>query len=205
MTMILFAKPSAESVRGFLARQRGQPFSYPEVGASRGGSPPPGYCVDHRRTRLGTGRDDFERAREALCRWEMFRLGWVEARPDRAAIEPGTTVAVAAGRCGLWTLNACRIVYTIDEDEPESKDGVKRFGFAYGTLPDHVERGEERFSVEWRREDDSVWYDLWSFSWPNHFIAQCGYPFVRRVQKRFAIDSARAMERAVWAAPCTSA
>jgi uncharacterized protein (UPF0548 family) len=25
---------------------------------------------------------------------------------------------------------------------------VRRFGFAYGTLPDHVESGEERFTVE---------------------------------------------------------
>ncbi len=28
--------------------------------------------------------------------------------------------------------------------------------FRYGTLPDHAESGEERFAVDWNREDDSV-------------------------------------------------
>ena len=41
---------------------------------------------------------------------------------------------------GLWVLNACRIVYVIEEDGP-----LRRFAFAYGTLPEHAESGEERF------------------------------------------------------------
>jgi uncharacterized protein (UPF0548 family) len=36
-----------------------------------------------------------------------------------------------------WWLNACRIVYVVDEEGP-----VKRFGFAYGTLPEHAESGK---------------------------------------------------------------
>ena len=67
---------------------------------------------------------------------------------------------------GFWSLNACRIVYTIDEEGP-----VVRFGFAYGTLPDHAEQGEERFSVEWHHEDGTVWYDILAFSRPNHPLA----------------------------------
>ena len=71
----------------------------------------------------------------------------------------------------FFSLNACRIVYTIDSGGDE--DGViKRYGFAYGTLAEHAERGEERFSVEWHAEDDSVWYDLFAFSWPNHRLAR---------------------------------
>ena len=49
-------------------------------------------------------------------------------------------VAILARSIGLWWLNACRIVAVVDEDGP-----VKRFGFAYGTLPDHAGSGEERF------------------------------------------------------------
>ena len=48
-------------------------------------------------------------------------------------------MAVLARSLGLWWLNACRIVCVIDEDRP-----VTGFGFAYGTLPDHAESGEER-------------------------------------------------------------
>ncbi len=53
---------------------------------------------------------------------------------------------------------------------------MSRFGFAYGTLPGHVESGEERFLVEWDRGDDAVWYDILAFSRPNHVLTRLGYP-----------------------------
>ena len=93
---------------------------------------------------------------------------------------------------GVWWLNACRIVYAVSEEGP-----VNRFGFAYGTLPEHPESGEERFTVEWHQADDSVWYDILAFSRPHHVLARLGYPYVRRLQKRFARDSAAAMVRAI--------
>ena len=73
------------------------------------------------------------------------------------------------------------IVYLVDEPGE-----VERFGFAYGTLPDHAERGEELFTVEWRHADDSVWYDLLSYSQPNHQLARLAGPIARQTQKRFA-------------------
>lgn len=93
---------------------------------------------------------------------------------------------------GLWWLNACRIVYVVDESGP-----ITRFGFAYGTLPRHVETGEERFLIEWDRAKNCVWYDILAFSRPNHFLTRLGYPLVRRLQKRFARDSATAMFKTV--------
>jgi uncharacterized protein (UPF0548 family) len=108
-------------------------------------------------------------------------------------------VAILARSIGLWWLNACRIVMVVDEDGP-----VKRFGFAYGTLPDHAGSGEERFLVEWDREDDSVWYDILAFSRPRHFLARLGYPWVRRVQKKFGRESAAVMRRVVRAVADTA-
>ena len=64
-------------------------------------------------------------------------------------------------------------------------------------LPGHVESGEERFQVEWNRSDDTVWYDILAFSRPNHVLTRLGYPIVRRIQKKFARDSATAMQLAV--------
>ncbi|HLA09180.1 MAG TPA: DUF1990 domain-containing protein [Pyrinomonadaceae bacterium] len=92
--------------------------------------------------------------------------------------------AVKAHTLGIWTLNAARIVYVVNET-----GDVNRFGFAYGTLPDHVERGEERFLIEWNREDDSVWYDILAFSKPRHRIVRVSHPYARWLQKRFAKDS----------------
>ena len=90
----------------------------------------------------------------------------------------------ARAHLGLWWLNATRIVYTIDEP--------RRFGFAYGTLPRHAEKGEERFLVE-HLDDDTVWYDVLAYSRPRHILARIGYPLARRYQKRFGRESKASM------------
>jgi uncharacterized protein (UPF0548 family) len=189
--MLLFRRPTAFRIQQFLETQVALSFSYPHVGATAG-SPPAGYNVDHTRVLLGSGPDVFARAATALRQWQHFRLGWVELHSLDTAIEPGKAVAVLAHVCGVWFLNACRIVYVVEEQEP-----VTRFGFAYGTLPEHAESGEECFTVEWQRPEDSVWYNILAFSRPNQLLSRLGYPAVRRLQKRFARDSAAAMRRAV--------
>jgi uncharacterized protein (UPF0548 family) len=176
-------------VTKFLKAQESQPFSYAEVGASRGEAPA-GYNVDHNRIRIGRGQADFEAAQAALRAWKMFDIGWVRLYPPDT-IEVGATVLVAVSHLGFWSWNACRIVYLLDEDGP-----VRKYGFAYGTLPRHGERGEERFSVEWHRHDDTVWYDLYAFSQPGLW-AKVLYPYTRSLQKRFAHDSKKAMSKAV--------
>jgi uncharacterized protein (UPF0548 family) len=189
--MLLPKRPSDECIRRFLASAEGDSFSYPEVGAKRGALP--GRCaVDHNRVQLGVGPETFARAVEAVRRWEMFHLGWVQLYWPEAPIRVGSTVAILSRQCGFWSLNASRIIYVIEEDAP-----LRRYGFAYGTLTVHVESGEERFTVEWRKDDDSVWYDLLAFSRPNHFLVMAGYPLARQLQRRFAADSKRAMVRAV--------
>lgn len=122
----------------------------------------------------------------------MFHQEWVHLYWPSTPIVAGENVAVLASYLGCCWLNACRIVYTVNEDGP-----VQRFGFAYGTLEDHAESGEERFLVEWNRENDEVWYDLLAFSRPNQFLARIGYPLARRLQKKFAADSKTAMVRAL--------
>jgi uncharacterized protein (UPF0548 family) len=186
--MLLLRKPSPAAIDAFLETQARLGFSYQAIGATAA-EPPRGYDVDHTHTKLGVGRGAFIEARAALQNWEHFRLGWVEPCWPDLPIEPGKVVGILARICGLWLLNACRIVYIFEDDD--------RFGFAYGTLPDHAESGEERFSVERHREDDSVWYDIIAFSRPNQLLSRVGYPIVRRLQKRFACDSAAAMVTAV--------
>ncbi|AWM39343.1 DUF1990 domain-containing protein [Gemmata obscuriglobus] len=191
MRMLSLRKPSADTLRPFLAAQSDLPFTYAAVGATAG-TPPDGFDVDRTRTKLGEGEPVFRSAVDALRRWEQFRLGWVEAWSPDTPIRTGAVVAVMGRAVGLWWLNACRIVYTVDEAGP-----VSRFGFAYGTLPGHVERGEERFLIEWDRASGGVWYDILAFSRPKHVLARIGYPVVRRKQKRFGRHSAAAMLRAI--------
>lgn len=183
--------PDAETVREFIASQQDLPFTYSEVGATKTGAPA-GYTIDHNRQLLGHGEETYLRAVSALRSWKQFDLGWAKVRPTGAAIAEGTTVAVQARTFGVWWLNACRIVYLVTEDA----EFIARFGFAYGTLPAHAECGEERFTVEWHK-DDSVWYGLYAFSRPQYSLAKLGYPYARRVQKRFAKESLAAMALAV--------
>jgi uncharacterized protein (UPF0548 family) len=188
--MFLHRKPSAEVVRQFVSSQQDLPFSYPQVGSTQSESRarPAGYIVDHNRIKLGEGEETYRRAVAALRSWKQFDLGWVTVAPPGEPLQVGTTVAVQAKVFGLWWLNAARIVYVFDE-----KGSAKaRFGFAYGTLPDHVELGEERFMVEWSA-DNSVWYDILAFSRPKHPLARLGFPITRSLQKRFARNSLAVM------------
>jgi len=136
-------------------------------------------------------RKTFERARQAIFDWQMFRLNWLEPCCPSQPVKEDVLVGTLARIFGLWTVNVCRVVYVV----AESGD-VEKFGFAYGTLPGHAECGEERFTVEWNRDDDSIWYDILAFSKPGHILTRLGYPIARRIQKRFAVDSMQAMVRA---------
>jgi uncharacterized protein (UPF0548 family) len=118
----------------------------------------------------------------------MFPAPWTVIEPGDTPITAGETLAVHVRVFGIWWLNATRIVYVIDEP--------RRFGFAYGTLPGHAERGEERFTVEWLG-DDTVWYDVLAFSRPRHILARLAYPLTRMFQRRFGRASKASMAAAV--------
>ena len=181
--------PSDERIAAFLTEQRELACSYPEVGQSLDGSPS-GYNLDHNRALLGCGAETFATACRALRGWKMFPAPWTRIVPNTTSLEQGQVVAMLAHVYGMWWLNACRIVYTVDETSP-----VRRFGFAYGTLPGHVETGEERFTVEWLT-DDKVWYDLRAFSRPRYWAVRLAKPLARGLQRRFVAESKLAMQRA---------
>ena len=189
--MVSFQKPSVDSMRRFIAEQAKLDFSYSAVGATAA-TPPAGFVVDRTRIKLGEGEAVYESASAALRRWDHFRLGWVDVWSPETPLEAGEVVAVMGRALGLWWLNCCRIVYVVNETGP-----IRKFGFAYGTLPGHVESGEERFVIEWNQGDNSVWYDILAFSRPSQVLIRLGSPIVRRMQKRFGRDSAAAVFRSV--------
>jgi uncharacterized protein (UPF0548 family) len=182
--------PSEAEIRRFIAEQRNSRFSYLEVGASAGDIPSR-YNVDHNRIQLGKGEVKWRRAVAAICGWQMFNIPWVHLYWPNAPIQVGIDVAVSVHHFGFHSLNACRIVYVVDEDGSN-----KRFGFAYGTLWEHAESGEERFTVEWRHDEDEIWYDLLAFSRPRKMAARLAYPLSRKLQGNFAEASKLAMLRA---------
>jgi uncharacterized protein (UPF0548 family) len=186
--MFLLSKPSTAVIAEFLDTSASDRYSYAEVGATRV-TAPDSYTVDHNRILLGRGEAAFQRAKDAVRSWKMFDVpGLTLVHPD-TPIEPGRNVALVAHHLGFYSLSSCRIVYVIDEAD--------RFGFAYGTLTEHVEVGEERFIVELDHESNEVWYDIFAFSRPGHMLVRLGYLYSRYLQKQFAVGSKAAMKRAV--------
>ena len=185
--MFSLTAPREDEVRRFISKQKDSSFSYPDVGASAT-AVPAGYNLDHNRVQLGRGENTWQRALGAIRAWRMFSMPWMNLHWQSAPIVVGTDIAVSLHHFGFYSLNACRIVYLVDEE-----GAVKRFGFAYGTLAEHAESGEERFTVEWNRADDTVWYDILAFSRPRQMLARLGHPLSRSLQKRFAEGSKAAM------------
>lgn len=192
--MYFFKPPTHQHIQTFITQQSALSWSYAQIGATHlhiNQAPrhlPKNFVLDHHRIKLGNGLACFQRARTALADWRMFDLHWLQIFPVTAPPSENQVVAILAKGPGVWSLNAARIIYLM-----EVQGSVERYGFAYGTLPDHAVQGEERFSVEWHHQDDSVWYDLLAFSRPGQRLARLGYPYMRGLQRRFAADSRRAM------------
>ena len=181
--MFHLRKPTKFQLARLHADHQNVGYSYDQQGITEGNAPA-GFVTDHNRVELGRDPQTFERAKAAIAGWQMLQLGWVEPCFPQAAVQPGELVGTLAAAMGLWVTNVCRIVYVIDETD--------RYGFAYGTLVGHAELGEERFLIE-RDTDGRVYYDILAHSRPGRLITRLGYPYVRRLQRRFARDSKRVM------------
>ena len=144
--MMSLRRPSAATIREFLAAQAKLDFTYPAVGATAT-VPPAGYVVDHTRIKLGEGEAVFRAARAALRRWEQFRLGWVEAWPPETPIRAGEVVAVRGPRS-----SACGGSTPAGSSTSWTRRGRSR-GSASPTARCRATPrvGEERFLVEWDR------------------------------------------------------
>jgi uncharacterized protein (UPF0548 family) len=187
--MFLLHRPSAQHVERFIAGSRDLPLSYAPIGlANHGGD---GFQIDEHVAIVGSGEAAFARATAALIEWRHYELGWLDVSPKPAPIVPGTVVAVSVRHIGFWSLNDCRVVYTI------GNPGDTTFGFAYGTLASHAEAGEEIFQVSYRADTGEVSYLIRAASKPRAALARLGYPVVRLLQAKFRRDSTRALRRAI--------
>ena len=190
--MFLLSRPSESQIESFLTQSQTLPLSYRPIGLAKEAAP--GFTSAELSETVGSGRQTFERAKVALTEWRHFKLGWVELFPRGASIEPGTVVAVLVHHLGLWSLNGCRVLYRIGDQ------GGATFGFAYGTLRNHAECGEEIFEVS-LSEREEVIYRIRAVSKPRAALARIGYPFTRMFQAKFRHDSIQAMRRALESPP----
>jgi uncharacterized protein (UPF0548 family) len=187
--MFLLRQPTATETDRFLAMSQDLPLSYAPTGMVREATSD--RRSDEQVAVIGHGAEDFRRARAALTAWRQFDIGWVHLLPRAAPIAPGTVVAVVIRHLGFWSINGARVLYAVDES-----NGA-RFGYAYGTLTNHAESGEELFELLLDEVSGDVIYRIRAISWPQAALARLGHPIVRVLQERFRRDSAAAMARAV--------
>lgn len=100
-----------------------------------GAAPGHGFVLEQP---VGCGLDAFNAAREAL-RTLTPQRAVARIHPDDATATLGDDVIVAVPLGPVTVVATNRIVAVADE--------LRRFGFAYGTLPGHPEDGEECFEV----------------------------------------------------------
>src|SRR5262245_29090439 len=186
--MFLMRRPPRAAIDRFLERSLDLPLSYSPPGLVR--HTPTSGRYDEQVVTIGHGAADFERARAALAAWKQFDIGWVQAFQAEASVDAGAVIAVLIRHLGFWSLNGARVLYHVGADDHS-------FGFAYGTLTNHAESGEELFEVFIDQRSGDVMYRIRAISWPQSVLALIGQPIVRVLQARFRRDSAAAMRRAV--------
>ena len=173
--MLHLVRPSDSDLQRVLEKSRRAELSYEEVGATQGTPLPAGYRLDHYERRLGSEEGRFERAVDALRRWQGHVGAGVRIFPDGATVEIDSTVLFVFRTTGLWAIAPCRVVYVVNEPS--------QFGFAYGTLPGHPESGEVAMIVS-RDDAGSVAARLESFSRTVDPLARAASPVTRVIQKR---------------------
>ncbi len=123
---------------------------------------------------LGHGRDAFDAAVRGLREWAPQRAIGASVHPPAAPIRDGTTLLVVLRAGPVRVIAPNRIVEVVDTDA--------RFGFAYGTLPGHPERGEESFVVE-MVDDGTVRGTVRVDAHAGTLAARLARPAVRRLQR----------------------
>jgi uncharacterized protein (UPF0548 family) len=166
-------RPHEDWLREVAEREKDRPFTYEGVGDTRTGVAPIGYRRDQWSVDVGTGDEAFERAVAGLQQWLPQRgSGLAVGAP--VTVEPDAVVALAAPTPVGWTVATCRVVYV--DAAPE------RYAWAYGSLPIHPERGEERFAVV--RRDDRVTFEVEVFSKLRDPLGRLVPPIARRLQAK---------------------
>lgn len=101
MAIVFQRRPRDGTVR------READLTYPEQGATRG-SLPAGYRHVHRRAPVGVSSVDFERAADALSRWDMHRRAGLAVIASSPIAVPGSVVRLTFGWRWLRIVAPCR-------------------------------------------------------------------------------------------------
>jgi uncharacterized protein (UPF0548 family) len=138
--------------------------TYAEVGATAG-ELPAGYHHVH--------AERFERAADDMLAGLVQRRAGARIRLSDVPLREGTRVEMRLRLGPLAFVIPCLVVW--------AERTADSCGFAYGTLPGHPERGEERFVLRLTASGDVI-FTIVAFSAPARWFTRLGGPLARVVQ-----------------------
>ncbi|GAA2924462.1 hypothetical protein GCM10010458_02330 [Microbacterium luteolum] len=170
--------------------------------------------------RIGSGAERFQTAGEALLSWTAQRAAGLSVddlrpapgpayagvsfdaegnpiAPSKHDVEPrydaeGTPFVGAGmtlhlkGRIGGMRADSELRVISVTEE-------TRRIGFVLGTVGGSVVSGEESFDVEWREDNDEVWFTVRAFDAPNSLLYRTVPALVKRRRRELFARYLRAI------------
>lgn len=185
---IAVGRRSPSKLLDALARAEASEPSYDHVGSTLETGPPGG--VPRHATSIEV-EGSLADAAAALRGWAAHAGIDALILPHRAPLSTGTTVLVLVPWGPFELLAPDRIVAVVEDDV--------QFGFAYGTLPGHPERGEELFLAE-QVADGVLELSITIDAGPGTAPALLASPAVHRLQRAAAARYLRAWSAAISAA-----
>ncbi|MGZ7085573.1 MAG: DUF1990 family protein [Ilumatobacteraceae bacterium] len=170
---IRLTRPSPAALQSLIDDGRSAPLTYEPVGMSAMDTAPPGYRLDRWSRSLGHGDLIFEKAADALRKWEVQKRSGLVVLAEGPPVV-GLVVAMSAPLPIGFIDVVCRVVDVVEQGD--------RVGFTYGTLPVHPERGEESFTVV-RAADGSITFEVAAASRPRQLLARAFSPIARKMQR----------------------
>ena len=149
-------------------------LTYSEVGATAG-QLPSGYHHVRESLIIGHGQDTFERAATELLAGRAQARAGASVELSEVPLREGSHVLMRLRLGPLLFRIPCLVVW--------AERTATMCGFAYGTLPGHPERGEERFELR-LADSGEVVFSIVAFSAPARWFTRLGGPIARLVQTR---------------------
>jgi uncharacterized protein (UPF0548 family) len=179
---------SAKAIERVLSDARVAHPTYEPIGATVAGVHPDGFHRVRLGIDVGQGSGVFERAVLGLKTWKEQDVPFTTVHPAGVPVEEGETILITIGLGVIAVAVPCRIVAVVDEAD--------RWGFAYGTLPGHLEQGEECFMLT-HGPDGTVHFEIWSFSRPADTLMKVLGPLGRFGQRTVVRSYLRALKKFV--------
>jgi len=170
--------------------------------------------------RIGSGIERFETAGEALLSWTAQRAAGLSVEdvrpapgpayagvsfdaegnpisPSKRDVEPrydaegmpfvgaGMTLHLRGRVAGMRADSELRVISVTEEK--------RRVGFVLGTVGGSVVSGEESFDVDWREDNDEVWFTVRAFDAPNGLLYRTVPALVKRRRRELFARYLRAI------------